>query len=170
MSVQGSEGLLQVDHRTGSVPVAQPKFPSISLSEPHSPSRACAGAQLSPPACAASPEPLPQLLLLNRSQQAESKQKQQLSVASAACSSALRHHHPVTLRHHPQPQASGQASSPFSIIPVISRLPCSLTPEELHQIAHVGGNDAEQAACCLHSMAQQASCATALEPSCRNSS
>lgn len=56
-----------------------------------------------------------------------------------------------SLQHLPQPQASGQASSPFSIMPGISSIPCSLTPEELHQIAHLGGNNAEQVACCADS-------------------
>lgn len=83
--------------------------PSASLSHTPPPEQQsdCAGDQLSPPACTASPEPLPQLFLLNQSQQTESKQTQQPSVASAACSSALRHHHPIrALTPTPSPASS----------------------------------------------------------------
>lgn len=98
--------------------------------------------QLSPPACTASLKPLPQLFL-----PATAGRKQAEATAragSAAFSSSLWHHHPTTpLIPTPSPaSSSGQAFSPFSIIPVICRSPCSLSPEESHQIANVGGSSA----------------------------
>lgn len=79
----------------------------------------------------------------------KSKQKQQPSIVPLL-SSTITPLYP-SCQHHSQPQDSEQAFSPFSIIPVTSTLPCSLSPEELHQIAYIVGSNA------------------ALKPSCRNS-
>lgn len=120
-----------------------PSSPSICPSEsPPEQQSDHARAQLSPPACTASLEPLPSSPFPSRA----STQK------ASRSNSRVLYQQPA--RHHPQPQVSGQAFSPLSIIPVVSRLPCSLSPEQLHEIAYTGGSNVEQAACCLHGTAQ----------------
>lgn len=120
-----------------------PSSPSICPSEsPPEQQSDHARAQLSPPACTASLEPLPSSPFPSRA----STQK------ASRSNSRVLYQQPA--RHHPQPQVSGQAFSPLSIIPVVSRLPCSLSPEQLHEIAYTGGSNVEQAACCLHGTAR----------------
>lgn len=89
--------------------------------------------QLSPPACTASLKPLPQLFLPTTAGRQKASRRDSQSWISSF----------LLLPLAPSPaSSSGQAFSLFSIIPVICRSPCSLSPEESHQIANVGGSSA----------------------------
>lgn len=137
--------MLQTSHSSGSSPVAQPTVPWMCLCESHSTSRVAVLSQLPPPACTASLKPLPQLFLPTTA----GRQKASRGDSQCWISSFLLlpwHHHPTTpLIPTPSPASSaGQEFSPFSITPMICRLPCSLSPEGSQQMANAGGSNAHR--------------------------